>query len=556
MATIAQPTVVPLIVLGVEKGRLPVNGMALMQDIVDSRGILRKDKNSYLAIVGLADATGTLSPKRRVPARIMLTVASGMPDDSMVQILSLKSRGDNFDVEEGYNQEPDQILAAVVRQCVQPGTVIVDLMPKSREADTLIALKAAAELGCSVVLPLPRPAEYKDACLAAFGAERATVFAKPPSIRKLVYSLVESHAANPRKLDPIPEHLVKGARQPLPHVHGPNCSHGPLPGETSGHDHGHDHGHSHSHAHEQKQEHVHVHGPNCNHDHGHGHEHGHGHGHGHSHDEHEHVHGPNCNHEPSQEEQERMEQQLQELTMEVLADVDAAVNAIKVGNMRTINAVTWLCMYGPNPPEVTRLPDGTLPDEGFGHLFAAKGLHTILINNARSLIKSGKTTQRFTQLLITLLNCLLSMIQPYPEESGGDDICAALLEAGCISMIRMATTVVVAGKTEPLLVPGSGVLRHPHPSVRELGLDILVRMQEAHLLFRECDGCGKVEEKMESWKACGRCRYCAYCSKECQVADWKRGHKNVCSLIEPGAMPAPLPVSAPAPVVADAASAQ
>ena len=44
-----------------------------------------------------------------------------------------------------------------------------------------------------------------------------------------------------------------------PHVHGPNCDHGPNSR------HAHDHGHG--------QASVHVHGPNCNHDHHHGHAH-------------------------------------------------------------------------------------------------------------------------------------------------------------------------------------------------------------------------------------------------------------------------------------------
>ena len=29
-------------------------------------------------------------------------------------------------------------------------------------------------------------------------------------------------------------------------------------------------------------------------------------------------------------------------------------------------------------------------------------------------------------------------------------------------------------------------------------------------------------------KLCTKCRLVAYCSKECQTADWKRGHKKVC----------------------------
>ena len=35
-------------------------------------------------------------------------------------------------------------------------------------------------------------------------------------------------------------------------------------------------------------------------------------------------------------------------------------------------------------------------------------------------------------------------------------------------------------------------------------------------------------------KACGRCRRVAYCSKKCQVAAWKAGHKQECMVIQEG----------------------
>lgn len=41
-----------------------------------------------------------------------------------------------------------------------------------------------------------------------------------------------------------------------------------------------------------------------------------------------------------------------------------------------------------------------------------------------------------------------------------------------------------------------------------------------------CEYCGKMGEKHGK---CGRCKVVYYCSKECQSADWKLGHKNQCS---------------------------
>jgi hypothetical protein len=40
-----------------------------------------------------------------------------------------------------------------------------------------------------------------------------------------------------------------------------------------------------------------------------------------------------------------------------------------------------------------------------------------------------------------------------------------------------------------------------------------------------CDRCGAAAEKL---MRCGRCQQRRFCSKECQVADWKEGHSLVC----------------------------
>jgi len=45
-----------------------------------------------------------------------------------------------------------------------------------------------------------------------------------------------------------------------------------------------------------------------------------------------------------------------------------------------------------------------------------------------------------------------------------------------------------------------------------------------------CDGpgCTKEEETSGVFKKCGQCKGPHYCSRECQVAAWKQGHKMVC----------------------------
>jgi len=43
-----------------------------------------------------------------------------------------------------------------------------------------------------------------------------------------------------------------------------------------------------------------------------------------------------------------------------------------------------------------------------------------------------------------------------------------------------------------------------------------------------CSHCSKKESKGMIHKQCSRCKVMSYCSKECQVANWKMGHKKAC----------------------------
>ena len=49
-------------------------------------------------------------------------------------------------------------------------------------------------------------------------------------------------------------------------------------------------------------------------------------------------------------------------------------------------------------------------------------------------------------------------------------------------------------------------------------------------------GCGQQVGSTESvgagLKICGRCRQVAYCSRNCQKAAWKRGHKKECEALQ------------------------
>mmetsp|Transcript_1938 Transcript_1938/g.2863 ORF Transcript_1938/g.2863 Transcript_1938/m.2863 type:complete len:100 (+) Transcript_1938:990-1289(+) len=42
--------------------------------------------------------------------------------------------------------------------------------------------------------------------------------------------------------------------------------------------------------------------------------------------------------------------------------------------------------------------------------------------------------------------------------------------------------------------------------------------------------CQEKEKKVKGFRNCSRCKRIAYCSKECQRADWKR-HKEECAVV-------------------------
>jgi len=53
---------------------------------------------------------------------------------------------------------------------------------------------------------------------------------------------------------------------------------------------------------------------------------------------------------------------------------------------------------------------------------------------------------------------------------------------------------------------------------------------------RACGGCGRSESDIAAagegkLTACGHCKIALYCGRDCQVLDWKRGHKAVCVVV-------------------------
>ncbi|KNE66419.1 hypothetical protein AMAG_19576 [Allomyces macrogynus ATCC 38327] len=58
--------------------------------------------------------------------------------------------------------------------------------------------------------------------------------------------------------------------------------------------------------------------------------------------------------------------------------------------------------------------------------------------------------------------------------------------------------------------------------------------------------CNTIESSAKPFSRCSRCKCTWYCSRECQIAAWKQGHKHWCRPA-PVAAPSPAPVSTPAP---------
>ena len=44
--------------------------------------------------------------------------------------------------------------------------------------------------------------------------------------------------------------------------------------------------------------------------------------------------------------------------------------------------------------------------------------------------------------------------------------------------------------------------------------------------------CANCKEKLKTLMSCAKCKKVRYCCRECQVADWKAGHKQLCLQLE------------------------
>lgn len=277
------------------------------------------------------------------------------------------------------------------------------------------------------------------------------------------------------------------------HIHGPGCSH----------------------THQNKEE-VdakrivdHVHGPGCAHLHqniqagvpGHGHDVRDHHTHGECrHDVEDaqshlpdsgHVHGPGCNHQSFQKQEN--------LIKIVINNPEKSIAAAMKGNQLFVEAITTLVSLGPDPPEPYVMRGVDLSTGGYASLFASHGMIPRLVELASK------------SLSIPFIICLANFLQ-YPDML----IRKQFLESGGVEVLRRG-------------------LKN-----RDVGIQEICRAMEGFLksskhYLRICEGCLKRESTTYEWKECAKCRYIqlnprfsAYCSRECQIANWSN-HRNNCA---------------------------
>ncbi len=70
---------------------------------------------------------------------------------------------------------------------------------------------------------------------------------------------------------------------------------------------------------------------------------------------------------------------------------------------------------------------------------------------------------------------------------------------------------------------GMAISRHLESPV----LTSILHLEDLRPQANSCTACGKKPERLSNVKACGKCFCVTYCSRDCQVADWKK-HKKAC----------------------------
>ncbi|KAI8799318.1 hypothetical protein BJ742DRAFT_147279 [Cladochytrium replicatum] len=254
-------------------------------------------------------------------------------------------------------------------------------------------------------------------------------------------------------------------------------------------------------------------------------------------------------HDHGNEEQRRDQQRVMDAMKLVAKDPEKSVEALKRGNPLFINAIAQLCTLSAPLPEELRsekIPS-TLAESsssesnseqgsGYSPYFVEHGAIEALLSHATSEGSSVLESPRNSgeqALHIARISVILGALITFLGYDGadGDKIRERFVNSGGIEVVRGAPFKAAADETTngsySTKFPGLFKLREDQ--VARGCLALVETLQEDGKYLRACDFCGKRELKMDEWKQCAKCRFSSYCSKECQVNDWKEGsHRTLC----------------------------
>ena len=78
--------------------------------------------------------------------------------------------------------------------------------------------------------------------------------------------------------------------------------------------------------------------------------------------------------------------------------------------------------------------------------------------------------------------------------------------------------------------PGAGLTTSVGPMIMKRAMK--QGRAEKKAVEGQCSKCGAVESSTLVLSVCAKCMVVQYCSRECQISDWKAGHKQICSQVE------------------------
>lgn len=236
---------------------------------------------------------------------------------------------------------------------------------------------------------------------------------------------------------------------------------------------------------------------------------------------------------------------LQNIAQIIAQDPSSAVDHIREGNLLYINAVNKVCSSGSmdtlSPEYAEKLSrlntDSGMNAQGFYPYFCTEAVMESLLDHARRIsAKSFLELFRMRSYLACMLSILAGPDFNKTEMTTTEETNASTTSSSSSTFVSPKQLFVDLGGIELLRMPSSeningvgGGLRSPDPAIRAIASRIMQLLMEEGKYLRCCDKCSRRETRASEFKLCAKCRFNVYCSKECQVDDWKiGGHKSLC----------------------------